>query len=240
MTRQFALPFPHAPQFAQAPFLRAESNAAALAWLDRTGDWPQRRLVLWGAEGRGKTHLLHRWAGRAGATMVDGLALTLEPPAGPMAIDDADTAPERPLLHLLNAAAEAGFPVALTGRAPPSRWSVRLPDLSSRLRAALAVEIGAPEDSLLRSLLARLLADRQLAVAEHVQDFLLLHLPRTPHALREAAARLDRLALASGSRITRSLAAAVVTELGGAEMAGNHQDFTWNPVTASHETSTLL
>ena len=90
-----------------------------------------------------------------------------ELPAAGVALDDADAvADERALLHLLNAAGEAGLPVLLAARAPPARWAARLPDLASRLRAMTAVEIGAPEDALLRALLARLLADRQLRLPE--------------------------------------------------------------------------
>ena len=82
-------------------------------------------------------------SGRCGcsAAILPGHVLRFHPIAGPLAIDDADTAPELALLHLLNAAAEAGFPVLLTGRSPPARWHIALPDLASRLRAATAVEI---------------------------------------------------------------------------------------------------
>ncbi len=214
--RQLPLPFVHTPQHGAADFLAAPSNAAALAWLARTADWPQLRLALWGEEGSGKTHLLLLWATRQSATVLAGPALPRAPdlPAGPLAVDDADAAPERPLLHLLNAAAEAAQPVLLAGRAAPARWPVQLPDLVSRLRAATAVEIRPAEDSLLRALLARLLAERQIAVPEAVQAFLLARLPRTAAAMREVAARLDRAALAAGLPIGRAVAARVLAEMG--------------------------
>ncbi|MBV8616392.1 MAG: hypothetical protein JOY66_21840 [Acetobacteraceae bacterium] len=138
-----------------------------------------------------------------------------EPPTGPIAIDDADAvaSDEQRLLHLLNAAAEAGQSVLLAARTPPSRWSVALPDLASRLRATAAVEIAPADDTLLADLLKRLLVARQLAVPEAVQSWLLLRLPRTPAAIREAAARLDRASLAAGGAVTRQLAAAVLEEL---------------------------
>jgi chromosomal replication initiation ATPase DnaA len=213
MTRQLPLPFAHRPDYDPADFLPAPSNAEALAWLERTAEWPARRLALWGEAGCGKTHLLHLWARREGAVLLDTSGLR-GPPTVPVAIDDADrVADEEALLHLLNAAAEAGLPVLLAGRAPPARWRVRLPDLASRLRAVAAVPVRPPEDALLRALLARLLVERQLAVPEHVQSYLLLHLPRTPGAMRDAAQRLDRLALAAGRAVTRPIAAAVVAEL---------------------------
>jgi len=217
---QLPLPFPHQPAYAAADFLAAPSNEAALTWLDRTPDWPDCRLALWGEPGCGKTHLLRLWAGRRGAAVLAGpdlLGLPAVPPAGGVALDDADAMAEEPaLLHLLNAAREARLAVLLAARTPPARWPVRLPDLASRLRAVTAVEIMPPEDSLLRALLLRLLADRQLAVRPDLQDWLLLRLPRSPAALREAVARLDQAALAAGGGVTRSIAAGVVAAMGGA------------------------
>lgn len=225
-TRQLALPFAHRPRFARADFIAAPSNAAALAWLERGGgaQWPDQRLALWGEAGCGKTHLLQVWARDHDALLLPGTALrglTLfagrEAEGGmapAFAIDDADMATdERALLHLLNAAREQGLPVLLAGRAPPSRWPVLLPDLASRLRATAAVALRRPEEALLRILLLRLLAERQLAVAQPVVEWLLLRLPRQADAMREAAWRLDQAALASGTAVTRALAASVLDEL---------------------------
>ena len=220
--RQLALPFSHRPEFAAADFIVAPSNEAALAWLARTADWPGRRLLLWGEAGCGKTHLLHLWAARTGARYVPAPALRPEAldeilgaeileAAGGLALDDADAAPDAvTLLHCLNAAAEAARPVLLAARTPPARWAIALPDLASRLRATTAVEIGPAEDDLLHALLARLLAERQLAVAAPVQAWLLARLPRTPAALREMAARLDRAALGAQRAVTRALAGEVL------------------------------
>jgi DnaA regulatory inactivator Hda len=218
---QLPLPFPHAPGYDARDFLPAASNQEALAWLE-TG-WPDRRLALWGPAGCGKSHLLHIWAERTSARMLTGQTLSEQivrdlggmPEAGALALDDADTVAEDPLLlHLLNTARDRGLHVLLAGRTPPSRWPARLPDLSSRLRAVTAVEIRPPSDDLLAALLVHLLSDRQLTVAQPVQDWLLTHLPRSPAALRQAVIRLDRISLAVGKPITRAFAASVLTEDG--------------------------
>jgi chromosomal replication initiation ATPase DnaA len=219
-----ALPFPHAPHYRAETFLAAASNAEALEWLRNTASWPLGRLALWGPEGCGKTHLLHLWAERQGAALLAGPRLSARPPEEPVAVDDADAAPERPLLHLLNAAGEAGLPVLLAGRPAPARWNPALPDLASRLRAITAVRIGPAEEELLRSLLRQLLAERQLAVAEPLHDWLLLHLPRSQGAIREAVARLDHAALAAGGRVTRTLVQAVAAGLEREVSAGSPAD----------------
>ena len=210
MTRQYPLPFTETASFQPEDFLAAPCNQLARSWLDRPENWTNGRMVLWGEPGCGKSFLLHLWARQAGAQIVEGGSLRglPAPPTGPIAIDDADSAPEEDaLFHLLNAAAEAGYPVLLTSRLPPGRQAQKLPDLASRLRASLAVEITPPDDELLGALLFRLAASRQLRLTPAVADFLLLRLPRTPSVLREAIARLDRAALASGGRVTRQLAA---------------------------------
>src|SRR5690349_20510614 len=124
LARQLGLPFLHRPEFAAADFLEAPSNAAALAWLTRIDEWPEGRLALWGDEGRGKTHLLHLWAARNGGLYLPGVDLRGVPAdARFLAIDDADACPdEKELLHVLNAAAEAGGKVLLASRLAPARW----------------------------------------------------------------------------------------------------------------------
>ncbi len=218
--RQLALPFPHAPNYHDEDFCTAPSNQAAQLWLARGSEWPGGQLVLWGEEGRGKTHLLRRWGRANGAMLLSGTELRglIEPAATALGIDDADAcAEEAALLHLLNHARETGLRVLLTGRGAAADWPMRLPDLVSRLRALTAVELRAPEDELLRTLLRRLLADRQLAVSEAVQDWLLLRLPRSAASIREAACRLDRAALAAGGGVSRGLAAAVLDEMLGGQ-----------------------
>jgi DnaA regulatory inactivator Hda len=218
---QLLLPFPHAPDYDSRDFLPAASNQQALAWLDT--DWPDRRLALWGPAGCGKSHLLHIWAQQTGARMLAPQMLTDRtlqdldgvPEIGALALDDADTVASEPLLlHLLNMARDRGLRVLLSGRTPPSRWPIHLPDLSSRLRAITAVEIRPPSDDLLAALLMHLLSDRQLSVAQPVQDWLLTRLPRSPAFLRQAVARLDRTSLMAGKAITRSFAASVLSDGG--------------------------
>lgn len=210
---QLPLPFRHADLYHPADFLVGGCNAAALAWLD--APWPGGRLAIWGGAGAGKTHLLHVWCARTGAALIRGAALVGLPAIPPdgLAVDDADRAPERPLLHLLNAAAEQGRPVLLAAPAPPSRWSTALPDLASRLRATPAVELSAPDDAMLATLFSSLLAARQLAVPEHLQRYMLRRLPRDPASLRAAAARLDELALAAGCKVTQIIAEMVIRDL---------------------------
>lgn len=213
--KQLALPFTEDLNYAVEDFCPAPSNTAAREWLARPDAWSNGRLILWGEPGCGKTHLLQIWARASGAALLQGACLQeMLRVNGPVAVDDADLVPDpRALLHLLNAAAEAGQPVLLAARLPPARMAYKLGDLTSRLRAAQAVEIRPPEDELLDQLLTRLAAQRQLSLSIPVRNVLLLHLPRTPAFYREAVARLDHAALNRGAKITRALALEVAATL---------------------------
>jgi chromosomal replication initiation ATPase DnaA len=214
--RQLPLPLAPEPSFAAADFIEDESSAEARAWLARPAGWPLGRLALVGPEGSGKTHLLRATAAARGWAVLEGPALRGLParPAAGVALDDADAAAEEAaLFHLLNACAEAGVPLLLAGRAPPSRWAVRLPDLRSRLAATPFAALHPPGDALLAALLAKHLADRQLVLDPGLQAFVLARLPRKAAAMGEAAARLDRAALAAGRRLTRAAALAALGDL---------------------------
>ena len=200
-------------------FREAPSNAEACAWLRRTGDWPNQRLALWGEAGRGKTHLLHIWAARTGAAVWTGasLAACRSCPRTAIALDDADAvADEAALFHLLNAAGEAGLPVLLAGR----RAAVALAGPAARPGQPAARDHRGGDRRaggwLLRALLGRLLAERQLRVPEAVQEWLVQRLPRSAAALREAVVRLDAAALEQHRNITVPFAAAVLADLLGA------------------------
>jgi chromosomal replication initiation ATPase DnaA len=209
MMRQLALPLPIAASFDARDVIADASNEAALSWLAKPEAWPLGRLALFGGAGLGKTHLARAAAARFGWRWLDGMGLRGLPAPAPQGnvIDDADcVADEAALLHLINLCAERGESLLLIGREAPARWPVRLPDLASRLRATQAVGIGPASDALLRALLSKFFADRQLRVEPDVQAWLLTRLPRDAASLAEAVARLDRAALGMGGRITRPLA----------------------------------
>ena len=211
--RQLALALPHAESFAREDFLVGGSNAAALALIERWPDWPDRVLALTGPEGAGKSHLAAIWAERAGARRLAARALgetdlLAALATGALVVEDAGPGvDERALFHLLNLVREEAGWLLLTAPTAPARFGVALPDLASRLRAVPVVGLDAPDDALLRALLVKLFADRQVAVDKNVVGYLATHIERSFAAARETVALIDREALRRQRPVTRALAA---------------------------------
>jgi len=216
--RQLALDLPHIESYAREDFVAAPSNADALATVERWPDWPAPVLALIGPEGSGKSHLAAIWAAEAGARFLSGRALRqADLPAalvtGALVLEDvgADT-DERALFHVLNLAREEAAFLLLTARSLPSAWPTSVPDLASRLRAILTVALAAPDDSLLRAVLVKLFADRQLQVDEGLIAFLLARIERSLSAAKTAVSRLDEEALRQRRPVNRALAAELFRE----------------------------
>jgi chromosomal replication initiation ATPase DnaA len=208
------------PAYGLEDFIVAESNRAAVAWVDSWPSWPACALAVSGPAGSGKTHLCQVWRQRTGARAVGLQELyTLLPPeladdAPALVLDGlVEPVPERPLLHLLNHLAERGRHALIAAREPPARWAVGLADLRSRLAALPAVAIGAPDDALLAAVIGKLFRDRQLHVGAEVVDYLLARMERSLSAAQRVVAALDRAALAGRRPITVALARGVLVEL---------------------------
>jgi len=216
--RQLALALPHAENFAREDFLAGVSNRAALGLIERWPDWPDRTLALVGPEGAGKSHLAAIWAEIAGARRVSARALGETGLMGALAtgalvIEDASARlDERALFHLLNLVRQEEAFVLITAQAAPASWRVELPDLVSRLRAVPVVELSAPDDALLRAVLVKLFADRQLGVDEGLIGYLATRIERSFAGARAAVEDLDREALRQQRPVTRALAAELLSQ----------------------------
>jgi chromosomal replication initiation ATPase DnaA len=213
MPRQLALALDHAESYAREDFLSGPCNKDALALIDSWPDWPANAIALIGPEGSGKTHLATIWAAAAGARVVSAHALgdadTRSALAtGALVIEDAAaTQDEHALFHLINLAREEAAFLLFTARTPPSLWPVVIPDVMSRLRALPVVTLAAPDDAMLRGVMVKHAADRQLAFDENVVRYLSTHIERSFAAARAAVIALDKEALRQGRPPSRTLAA---------------------------------
>lgn len=216
---QLPLAFPYDAATGRDDLLVSGRLSAAVSIVDEWPHWPSPVVILAGPVGSGKSHLAAIWREKAGAADIHpevgsgavGLAA-----AGPVLFEDADRRgfDDSELFHVINSVRENGHSLFITTRLWPMSWAVSLPDLRSRLKAATVVEIGEPDEELLAQVIVKLFSDRQLYIDDKLVGYIVHRMERSLGAAQTIVERLDRLALARGTRITRPLASEVLNEVG--------------------------
>lgn len=223
MARQLPLDLQVPPALGRDDFLVAPANAVAASMLAAPGNWPDGRLLLLGPAGSGKSHLAGIWAAEAGAQVLDASALDAGLDAGVMAalardrrptlVEHADRLPgrsaEQALFHLWNLSGP-DRELLLTARKPPRDWGLTLADLRSRMDTAPQARLDPPDDGLLKTVLVKLFADRQIVISAALVDWLVQRMERSLGQARSLVAAVDRAALARKSPVTRALLAEVL------------------------------
>jgi len=217
--RQQVFDFEARPSLGGEDFLVSEANSDAIAWLDKWPDWPGPALIIYGPAGCGKSHIANVQLARcSGVLVTPGLIVDAGLPdilerANHCVVDDADSFfEEEDLLHLFNGVSAKGGTLLLTATEPPKQWEISLKDLDSRLKAAPAVEIKQPEDTLLEAVLAKQFSDRQLLVDYDVISYVTKRMERSLSAARSIVEGADKLSLAKGQRVTLPLIREVLND----------------------------
>ncbi len=212
---QLSFPTSPPPRFDRASFVVSDSNNDAYVYIGKQVQWSAPLLCIYGPKGCGKTHLGQIWADEHNAEKLSGAglslrqALALDEQALPVLIDNADVISgqreqQEALLHIYNRARERHLPILLLAPTPPAAWNLALADLRSRLLAAPAVAIRAPNDALLAAIIRKQAYDRGLILEEAVIDFLLNNAERDSNNLAQILSALDGEAMATGRKISVS------------------------------------
>ncbi len=218
----FQLPYNEALH--REDFLTAPCNQDAVAWISRWPQWPAPALVVYGPAASGKTHLAHIWADKSGGAPLavqnliehDLQHFATDPKH--ILIDRADfvigdRAVEEKLFHLYNLCREHEKSMLLTMITPPQALQFTVADLASRLRAAPAVEIKAPDENLLAAVLVKMFHDRQMDVQDDVIQYAVTRMERSFAAARSLVEQADTLALAEKKAVTLPLVRRILMEL---------------------------
>jgi DnaA family protein len=191
----------------------ANGEAVAAVRALATANLPQTGLLLWGASGGGKSHLVHaavaaaqasgrsilQWRASIDAANVDDIA------SGAMLvvddIDAVDAAAQARLFTLVNGVTSHGGQWLATAKLPPARLALR-DDLRTRLALGLVLEVVPLGDADKPAALALYARERGFALSDDVIMYLLAHARRDMKSLVATLAALDRQSLAAKRNVT--------------------------------------
>ena len=154
-------------------------NQAVIDALQVCRSWPFRTAVLSGPPRSGKSLIAQLFAHSGTGE----------------AIDDAGQLDETELFHRWNRAQETETPLLLVRASSEGEWAIALPDLASRIGAALVLTIGTPDDAQLRDLIAAHAQQRGLALGPDAAEYLVPRCERSHLGVERLVATIDRLSL---------------------------------------------
>lgn len=200
------IPLPLTPASDSPPrIVVGSANAAVLDALAEPGTWPFHTALLTGPARSGKS-LLARWF--AGSGLGD-------------AIDNADMLGEDALFHRWNRAQENRRPLLIVSNRRRGSghecWRVSLPDLNSRLGAALDLEIGEPDDEMLAALMEVHAEMRGLVLDQSATDYLVPRCERSHVGVERLVETIDRLSLERKQPPTMAIWRDALIEIKGGE-----------------------
>ena len=154
-------------------------NQAVIDALVVSNTWPFRTAVLSGPSRSGKSLIARLFANEGYGE----------------AIDDADLLDETVLFHRWNRAQETETPLLLIRASSEGKWTIALPDLGSRIAAALPLTIGTPDDEQLRELISVHAQQRSFALGPDATEYLVPRCERSHLGVEWLVATIDRLSL---------------------------------------------
>ena len=216
MSDQLIFDLPCYPAIGTEDFFVSKANSLAFEVVQNWANWNDRRVLITGGKGSGKTHLSHVWANLSGARFIELnnqeqdlwniKTLIIEN------IDLIISIPtfEEKLFHLLNFAKQLDIYVLMTSSVAASRLGVQLLDLSSRLQATEHFPIYPPDDALLSAVLVKQFSDRQINISPSLIEYILKRITRSLSSVSNFVVSLDNLMMKTKKGPSRAMISEVL------------------------------
>ena len=219
MNDQLIFNLPSYPALGSKDFFVSKANILAFEYIQNWVEWSNRRIIITGAKGSGKTHLSNVWANLADASFIEINSLEFDSTKEKaiiieninLAASQSDL--EENLLHILNGCSQTGTFVLMTSSVPPSRVGFELPDLLSRLIATEHISINSPDDALLSAVLLKHFNDRQIRISPFLIEFILKRITRSLISISNFVNELDNTSLKLGKGPSKEIVTEVLDKI---------------------------
>lgn len=212
---QFVFDLPVRTLFERQDFFIAQCNKEAVALIDSLPSSQLNAAIICGEKGAGKTHLAHLFAETiekkinkktvfiTNNMLSENHILDVFQKERFFVLENIELGvDEKSLFHALNIIKNVQGFLLMTSETSYMQWGITLPDLKSRLASIPQISLGLPDDAVLRAVLLKLFADRQLKVVPETIDYLLKNMNRSFAFACDIVKKADQMSLMEKKQIT--------------------------------------
>ena len=200
--RQIVLPLDWRKSHGRDDILITPANRQVIEALAISTEWPNRTAILTGPPRSGKSLIGRHFEQQSGAIV----------------LDDADAMADDSLFHAWNRAQDEKRALLLISRLAPAQWGVTLPDLRSRLGAALLLDIGFPDAAMVTMLIQKHLADLGTGIFSDALAFAEKRIERSYAGIEDFAGRANEASLSEGRAISLAVVKPILAAQGELEL----------------------
>ena len=208
VNQQLILNLRSLPSMDRNDYFVSEVNKEAVSWLDSWPNWTTFGFIVCGPLGSGKSHLAQVLKTLSHGDIIEAKDISNKnidqlSEKKCLIIENLESLTSETLLfHLYNMLLENNNNLMVTSKLAMSQISFELPDLKSRLLSMPQVNIGFPDDRLLKNLLIKQFLDKGILVEMDVIDYLIKRIDRSFEAISKLVAKIDFKSLEKAKKIT--------------------------------------
>lgn len=197
-------------------FVVSLCNLDAVNAVDNLSSWPNKRMLILGEKGSGKSLLCSRFLDKTKGEelkLLSGMTLCASEIKLPdnsvgIVIENIHLLQnEEALFHIINHCSNNGIYLLLTAQHYPK---IQNQDLRSRIDSTYKTIIKTPDEELCRILLQKAFSQRQLAVQSEIVEYLLARIERSFEAISNISQILDTSSIAQGKGINYNLVKSIL------------------------------
>ena len=212
--KQKTLNFGHKDDYSVKNLYKSTCNEIAINFIN---EWPKTTInnnifCIYGPSGSGKTHISKVWMEKSNAIIFNGISdLSFDYLSGfdrNLIFEDIalnKNWPENLLFEFINEIKSSRLSLLITCNSDPLKIKWKTKDLISRFTSFTNIEIKLPDDILIRKLLIKQFADRQLSLDSEQIEYISKRIERSYSSIVRIVDRVDNLALQHKKAISKNI-----------------------------------
>ena len=212
--KQKTLNFGHKDDYSVKNLYKSTCNEIAINFIN---EWPKTTInnnifCIYGPSGSGKTHISKVWMEKSNAIIFNGISdLSFDYLSGfdrNLIFEDIalnKNWPENLLFEFINEIKSSRLSLLITCNSDPLKIKWKTKDLISRFTSFTNIEIKLPDDILIRKLLIKQFADRQLSLDSEQIEYISKRIERSYSSIIKIVDRVDNLALQHKKAISKNI-----------------------------------